>query len=1374
MSLLNRKKVIWEPQEGSQKLFLSCPTFECLIHGNRGGGKQLRSDENVLTKDGWKKISSLRIGELVYNRLGELYPVMGVFPQGFKRVYRIKLEDGREIDAGKEHLWIALCNGVENVFSTQDMLYSDCSFYIPYCIPIEFSDISSKGFDIRTAFYSKVISVEKTRETADMTCIAIASPDHTFITKDFIVTHNTDVLLMDYLQGVGRGWRAEYRGLLLREATTELGDVIAKCKKWIPQIFPDAKYNASKKIWTFADGESLWLNYAKTEEDYWQYHGHSFCLFGDSSVIVNGRLVKARDVKVGDFIQTLNGMKKVTKIIRDRKYPVKVSVLDEDSGLIYEQLQGLIHPLLTTYGWHRIGLSCLFQTSEQSVIGKHYLREVSQFLFGVCQEILVALSAFSSLASPSLLSSTFVSLPKWYSCLSQMLQQFFDLIVLSSLEQESPLCACRENLFYAVLEKGVGIFDKEFQQKHPRFLQLLYFCVFLINLVLSFHQVCIRLLQSILCREVQLLPSLYLHLPQAGRQWTSLSGINPLQVLSHELLSLGNFLLNGSSEYADCLIQEEPNCLGGCSSYSHPNDVQLLRVSGIGQVSFPLQSDALPCLFDMDVKGNEYEYSHHKPRFVYKKPYLHEPSETEFSLSPCRFFVSPCFSPVDVVDFEVEDERNYLSLATSIDNDKSQAIILINQNSWIGWEELTNWPTPDIYLKLMSCSRTVVKDMPLKYRATCNPAGSGHCVPFGEILTPSGWVDIKNVRVGDIVFSVDSNGMLVEKPVTQVHKDFYDGDLVEVDKRGFYLCCTPNHKLPKLGGVVGDRQKKFTLLEFQELSGEAPLLRTVDFRGNVPSGKFIVPDYDLKKIRKSRVIQPKECEWHLFAKLLGWFLSEGGVQKHQNSFNIAKCKNTRKEQYQEIYNLLTDIGFKFTSNDSGFTVYSRDWFQFFLKFGSYEDKYIPQEYKNWSKDLLFVLFTALVDGDGSWEKKPYSGVFYSTSKRLCEDVGEIALKLGYIILFRKKKNEHKRNCYWMYFHKNKSGCSVVHTGNHRYHVDTNSKRIDTTIKKYNGYVYCIGVPDTHTFILRQRGSVFVSGNSWVKQRFIDAVPEGTIYTDEHGQTRTHISSSLFENKILLEADPLYPEKILAMTEGNEQLRDAWFFGSWDLAYGDFFGDVWDAKIHVLKPFDPPPSWACLRSFDWGSARPWCVTYGWDTNGEQPEDDNVPYLPPNSVIIPTEIYGWTGTPNEGDRATSPEIAERVLAMDERMLKEYKLKVIPGPADTAIWEVRDGSSIAARMANAGCRWTRAYKGSGSRVAGWAIIRQMLKAAKKGDLENPHLYFFPAAINHIRTIPLLQRDKKKPEDVFTDSEDHAGDSLRYMLSRKMLKMKRRKVGI
>lgn len=320
------------------------------------------------------------------------------------------------------------------------------------------------------------------------------------------------------------------------------------------------------------------------------------------------------------------------------------------------------------------------------------------------------------------------------------------------------------------------------------------------------------------------------------------------------------------------------------------------------------------------------------------------------------------------------------------------------------------------------------------------------------------------------------------------------------------------------------------------------------------------------------------------------------------------------------------------------------------------------------------------------------------------------------------------------------------------------------------------------------------GHQWVKQRFIDPVLAGQVlretivvtFPDEDGNditqnitvTRSHVQSFAYENKSLMDADPTYMAKIHSLTQDNEMLRKAWIDGSWDLIMGGFFTDVWDPSIHILDPFRVSKSWNLVRSLDWGSSKPWSVGYGLETDGTQSRDydakinPEIPYLPKGSVIIVGEVYGWNGNINEGDGATSQEQAERVVAYDKKLKFEYGLKTRGGPADINIFEVRDGTTMASTMGKFGCRWIRAYKGSGSRVTGWALIRQMLGAAKRRDPESPHLYFFPAAQHHIRTLPLQQRNEKKPEDIDTDGEDHAMDDLRYLLTRKFSKLKRRKV--
>jgi hypothetical protein len=86
----------------------------------------------------------------------------------------------------------------------------------------------------------------------------------------------TDALIMDFLQHVGQGFGAEWRGILFRKTYPELADIVNKCNRWIPLMVKGAKFNKSDYTWTFPDGEQLLLRHARIEQDYWAYHGHAY------------------------------------------------------------------------------------------------------------------------------------------------------------------------------------------------------------------------------------------------------------------------------------------------------------------------------------------------------------------------------------------------------------------------------------------------------------------------------------------------------------------------------------------------------------------------------------------------------------------------------------------------------------------------------------------------------------------------------------------------------------------------------------------------------------------------------------------------------------------------------------------------------------------------------------------------------------------------------------------------------------------------------------------------------------------------------------------------------------------------------------------
>ena len=68
-------------------------------------GRAQPLDAKVMTLDGWREIGSLKVGDQVMGSDGWATNVVGVYPQGEKDVFRVKMSDGSSTRCCDEHLW---------------------------------------------------------------------------------------------------------------------------------------------------------------------------------------------------------------------------------------------------------------------------------------------------------------------------------------------------------------------------------------------------------------------------------------------------------------------------------------------------------------------------------------------------------------------------------------------------------------------------------------------------------------------------------------------------------------------------------------------------------------------------------------------------------------------------------------------------------------------------------------------------------------------------------------------------------------------------------------------------------------------------------------------------------------------------------------------------------------------------------------------------------------------------------------------------------------------------------------------------------------------------------------------------------------------
>ena len=294
--------------------------------------------------------------------------------------------------------------------------------------------------------------------------------------------------------------------------------------------------------------------------------------------------------------------------------------------------------------------------------------------------------------------------------------------------------------------------------------------------------------------------------------------------------------------------------------------------------------------------------------------------------------------------------------------------------------------------------------------------------------------------------------------------------------------------------------------------------------------------------------------------------------------------------------------------------------------------------------------------------------------------------------------------------------------------------------------------------MRLTGNPGGPGHNWVKKRYIDPDKKGYKVITEDMEieldgikrtvslSRVFIPSKIGDNGLLMRNDPTY---ILRLRQsGSAALVKAWLEGNWDIVDGAFF-DEWDERIHVLDTHiilpRLEPQLLRFRAFDWGSAKPFSVGWYALLDKDLPYKDR--FLPKGALVKFQEWYGASG-PNKGLKMTADLVAKGIVEREKGMRIRY------GVADPAIF-IRDGGpSIGETMAIHRVSWRRA---DNKRIAGAEAVRQR----RVGQDGLPMLYFCDCCEDSIRTIPVLQHDEDNPEDVDTESEDHAYDETRYAMT-------------
>ena len=239
-------------------------------------------------------------------------------------------------------------------------------------------------------------------------------------------------------------------------------------------------------------------------------------------------------------------------------------------------------------------------------------------------------------------------------------------------------------------------------------------------------------------------------------------------------------------------------------------------------------------------------------------------------------------------------------------------------------------------------------------------------------------------------------------------------------------------------------------------------------------------------------------------------------------------------------------------------------------------------------------------------------------------------------------------------------------------------------------------------------------------------------------------------------DEGYHRRMERSKETNYEHYRVYALGEWGLLGGQFFG-AWNEKAHTVKPFSIPEHWPRFRCMDWGSSHPYaCYWVAADYDG--------------NLWVYRELYGYGGKANVGTKETTRQVAKRIaeLEKDDKNLMSYAV------LDNACWTKMDtGTPSVAEEINKvlvaeGCRAFMPCQKGREHAAEEMRLRLEGEEGPNGKII-PGIRFFNNCYHAIRTIPELTQDKRNPEKVDTNGEDHVYDAIAYLLMSRPYSAKR-----
>jgi len=326
----------------------------------------------------------------------------------------------------------------------------------------------------------------------------------------------------------------------------------------------------------------------------------------------------------------------------------------------------------------------------------------------------------------------------------------------------------------------------------------------------------------------------------------------------------------------------------------------------------------------------------------------------------------------------------------------------------------------------------------VRVRAHRKPTyGDKFCaLPTQQVLTNKGWVEIQHVTMKHKVCTLNESGNLHYEYPTRLYNYEHDDDMYVLKSKHLHIVCTLNHKLyVKLGNV-----RQYDLIEAKDVMN-----KTARFQKTMANKNADMPDIFIENLKV-----PAKCWMTLFAT----YIYCGKL--HQRTLCVHLYVSNMNK-IDKMVALLKEMNIQHKVENSGKIIIDNEniYTHFYqMNYHKRFPKYIWNMSRNQCRTIMDMLY--------SESHEPL--IYYTNQTYIANEMTRLALHSNWSAHVEETEIYNSNRLETIY------SVHVNHLDNQPYINKYRDLSKSEYTEHYNGKVYCIEMPSSHTYYMRETSS----------------------------------------------------------------------------------------------------------------------------------------------------------------------------------------------------------------------------------------------------------------------------------------------------------------